>query len=223
ESEPTPWTPPLSGINHPYLFPLYPDAHASYWAYTFERDESMANMAIEIKGQFPRCRYMSLSCYDPDTASVIDDMRDTRIEPDEGCINPFRPQEDRADPNRSYTVYVVPEGSPWAHCANTIVVPSSATNTTLALRIYRPDEGCDIKGDVPLPEITAFNDLTGEVRPLPVRGREEQKAIAKRIVGVIRNVAANKDTLAAMQNMVDPQISFFRWKGEGYLPNADNA
>src|SRR5262245_44636697 len=62
--------------------------------------------SVEITGNFPHARYMSLQTY-TSTLQTISNLHDEQIEPDEGSNNPFKPGADRTTENRSYTVHVL--------------------------------------------------------------------------------------------------------------------
>src|SRR5437879_716955 len=58
---------------------------------------------IELTGQFPHARYMSLQTYSL-SLQTASNLHDDQIDPDPGSINPFRVGADRNATNRSYTV-----------------------------------------------------------------------------------------------------------------------
>ncbi|MFE6858823.1 hypothetical protein [Nocardia sp. NPDC057668] len=136
----------------------YPDTGATYWG---------SNMAvprggyIEIGGQFPHARYLSMATYSRTSASV-DGLNDQAIVPDAGSVNPFLDGADRTAGNRSYTVRLVDGRAPETdRPANTLYTTSSdgarstAPNGALFLiRVYLPDTGADLAGGVPLPTVT---------------------------------------------------------------------
>src|SRR5690348_3565982 len=62
--------------------------------------------AIELKGQFPHARYMSLQTYST-TLQTATNLRDDQINPDPGSTNPFRVGADRNAAKRDYTVRIV--------------------------------------------------------------------------------------------------------------------
>jgi hypothetical protein len=124
---------------------------------------------IEITGQFPHARYMSLQTYSH-TLQTASDLFDAEIQPDPGSKNPFIAGANRTNPNRSYTVNLVhgPEpasGGP----PNTLYdtnTDGSKSGFGLAYRIYLPDKAAGPFGGVPAPSLTMV--LPGGLRiPLP--------------------------------------------------------
>src|SRR5690242_10609849 len=112
--------------------------------------------AIELKGQFPHARYMSLQTYST-TLQTATNLRDDQIEPDPGSTNPFRVGADRNATERDYTVRIVGGVPPADPPANTLY-NNSADGTRagngFAYRIYLPDRGTGAFGGVPAPSIT---------------------------------------------------------------------
>lgn len=112
---------------------------------------------LELTGEFPHARYMSLQTYSLglQTASNI---KDDLIDPDPGSVNPFRVGADRNATNRKYTVNVVAGQEPaTGGPANTLYNNStdgSKWGFGLAYRIYLPDAGRGPFGGVAAPAIT---------------------------------------------------------------------
>ncbi|HEY8544405.1 MAG TPA: hypothetical protein VIL36_05125 [Acidimicrobiales bacterium] len=138
---------------------LFIDTAATYWSATVEVPDGAH---IEVRGDFPRARYLSLVTYDV-RGRTIDHLTDTEIDPDPGSVNPFRSGASRTATDRRYTVRVVNERVPAAGPApNTLYTEnadgSRSTRATrearLTLRVYTPDAGTDEAGGVPLPLIT---------------------------------------------------------------------
>lgn len=141
----------------------YPDFAASYWlsAYTLP-----AGAELELRGRYPHARYMSFNLYDAGLAPV-DGLADLGIAADGGSVNPFRAGARRDLEQRDYTVRVVPAPAPALRAANTLYqtldgtltlapVTGSETPSPLGVMIYRiylPDRGRSLTGDVPLPTV----------------------------------------------------------------------
>ncbi|HVT37227.1 MAG TPA: hypothetical protein VHE37_16705 [Nevskiaceae bacterium] len=124
---------------------------------------------VEIAGQFPHARYMSLQTYNLNL-QTISDLRDVQIQPDAGSINPFIEGADRTAQARNYTVRVVDQAVPASGGdANTLYyIGDSGTRVgfSVVYRIYLPDAGTQPFGAVPAPTLTEV--LPGGTRvPIP--------------------------------------------------------
>jgi hypothetical protein len=112
---------------------------------------------VEIKGQFPYARYMSLQTYSH-TLQTASDLYDQQIQPDPGSSNPYLPGADRTNPNRGYTVRVVAGQEPASGGAPNTLYETSADGTKtgfgMAYRIYLPDRTAGPFGGVPAPSLT---------------------------------------------------------------------
>ena len=127
---------------------------------------------VEIKGEYPHGRYMSLQTYST-TLQTTSDLRDVQIKPDPGSSNPFLPAANRTVSRRNYTVRIV-SGSPppGGGAPNTLYDTSpdgSKTGHNLAYRIYLPDRDAGPFGGVPAPTLTFFTS-SGQRIPLPTCG-----------------------------------------------------
>jgi hypothetical protein len=124
---------------------------------------------VEITGQFPHARYMSLQTYS-NTLQSISDLRDTQIAPDKGSSNPYLPGANRTVSKRSYTIRLVDGRAPASGGpANTLYDMSSDGTKVgygLAYRIYEPDSGTEPFGGVPAPTLT-FVLADGTRVPVP--------------------------------------------------------
>lgn len=125
--------------------------------------------SVEIKGQFPRARYMSLQTYNAGLQS-LSVIRDEQIVPDPGSTNPFPPGADRTSAKRDYTVRIVdgkqPAGGPAPNTLYNTSADGSKNGNGLAYRIYLPDKAGNSFGGVPAPSLTIV--LPGGARiPLP--------------------------------------------------------
>ena len=87
----------------PYLNIAYPDANVYYWAATFTVPKGAK---LEIQGQYPHSRYMSLISYD-NAGKPIESAADYLIKPNQGSINPFVSGNKRNSHKRDYSVEIV--------------------------------------------------------------------------------------------------------------------
>lgn len=150
----------------------YPDAGAHYWGAMYK---PIPGMTLRIKGTFPYARYSSINSYDR-LGSILDTISDFQWNPDAGSSNPFRPGVKRDVAKRSYTLTLASDwvGVPTADrranlpARNTIHTAPLLGDTVqgVAIRVYVPNNGKDIRGGVPLPtaELTLANGtiLTGQ-------------------------------------------------------------
>lgn len=150
---------------------LYPDSGATYWVAALPVP---AGGSIEIDGQFPHARYMSLVTYNQQL-QAIDGINDSLIQPDPGSTNPFLPGASRAAGQRSYTVHIVNAQLPVSgRQPNTVYLANadnskSMTSTGVALfilRVYVPDDGLDAAGGVPVPSLSLVTS-TGQKVAVP--------------------------------------------------------
>lgn len=59
----------------------YPDLYSNYWEYTYEIDKN-SDKILCLKGEYPHCRYFSISLYNDKTGDVfagIDDQESRQI------------------------------------------------------------------------------------------------------------------------------------------------
>ncbi|HEV7591137.1 MAG TPA: hypothetical protein VGO40_23705, partial [Longimicrobium sp.] len=154
------------------VVPYGPDTYATYWYYCFVRKPG-DTFGIRFTGQYAHARFTSWNVYDAGTGDLVNppggppsSLLDTAIAPDPGSLNPFCLAVDRGTAERSYTVLVVPEGSPTSGAPNVITFPDQATVVSVYLRVYVPDPGLrgpdQLQGGVPLPTIGAFDPATGQ-------------------------------------------------------------
>jgi len=150
----------------------YPDAGAHYWGAMYT---PVAGAKLRIKGTFPYARYSSINAYDR-LGAIQDTVSDFQWNPDTGSSNPFRPGTRRNVANRNYTLTLSPDwgGVPVADrrqslpARNTVYTSPLFGDTIrgIAIRIYIPNTGMDIRGGValPEPELTLANGtvLTGQ-------------------------------------------------------------
>ena len=211
-----------------------------------------AGDSIEITGEYPHARYMSLQTYGGllQSTSV---QRDTDIDPDEGSQNPFIRGARRTGRHRSYTVRLVegrePAGGP---APNTLYNTNAAgqTGRSLAYRIYLPDRGSGRYGGVKPPTLTrvaadgtrspvpscpdvvpdtsavwrALSDVGLDVLPLPPAGLlAKRKTVWHRFVNAPTSI-----TLGVLENEIFPDAlvqaaaSLAVLLPAGFGENADN-
>lgn len=112
--------------------------------------------SIELTGEFPHARYMSLQTYSL-ALQTASNIKDDQIQPDVGSTNPFVVGADRNAPNLRYTIRVVNGRAPVSGGpANTLYNNSadgSKYGISLAYRIYLPDAGTGAFGGVAAPAI----------------------------------------------------------------------
>ncbi len=147
----------------------YPDASARYFAAFFRRPEGST---LTLSGSYPYARYFSLISYGI-LGTVVDGLADYQIDPDAGSTNPFRPGAQRFGKQRAWTVSLIQDKNPGFNknaksnepVRNSMyMVP--ATNLTedtpsgpvditgIVLRVYVPNSGLGITGDVEMPTPT---------------------------------------------------------------------
>jgi hypothetical protein len=152
------WFRPPVGAD-PYVNVAYPDASARYWTAVFT---TPPGAKLTLKGDFPHARYMSFISYDA-AGKPIEALADYRIRPQAGSTNPFIIGARRDGTHRAYAVDIV-DSAPSAGQVegrtlagdhqNLLHAPSGqARQQVLAMRVYAPDTGRDILGDVDLPQI----------------------------------------------------------------------
>ncbi len=133
---------------------LSPDLAVTYWISQFRLP---AGARLELKGQYPRARYMSFASYNP-IGQPVDGLADDAIAPDAGSVNPFRPGAPRLGEQRNFSVAVqtrpmqagvrVDEAT---RPANTLFVPTDEATYQVWMRVYAPDEGTGAAGGAALP------------------------------------------------------------------------
>lgn len=185
----------------------FPDLNAVYWSYRFDAGAPNAvNVAFRIQGRFAYARNTSFHFYPTlNNSAGFSYLGDIDITPDAGSVNPFMPGVNRHAPNRSYTIWLVPEDSQRASQPNTLIVPQDSGVSKLMLRVFRPDSGYD-NGGVPLPIIEAFDDDTGQPVNCPLALR------------VIPSSPIDYSTWPSDE----AEVSFYHLGSDGFFPNDDN-
>ncbi|MEA2346456.1 MAG: hypothetical protein QOG62_243 [Thermoleophilaceae bacterium] len=123
---------------------------------------------VEISGEYPHARYMSLQTYSS-TLQTTSVLRDTAIEPDKGSRNPFVRGADRRSGKRSYTVRLVSGRQPASPAPNTLYNTSAdgkLSGNGLAYRIYLADDNSGRFGGVAPPDL-ALVTANGTRIPIP--------------------------------------------------------
>jgi hypothetical protein len=128
----------------------FPEESATYWMARFRLPPGAR---LELRGDYPHGRYMSLNAYSD--GNPTDALSDTSIDPDPGATNPFVAGNRRDRAQRGWTLTVLDEPVPAARAPNTIyarAAPGQAIE--LFYRVYEPDRGLDLDGGVGLPRQT---------------------------------------------------------------------
>lgn len=145
----------------------YPDLYVNYWEYTWSIDQH-PDVALRIRGAFPKARFFSFSLYDDEKGEAIGGFADNEIVPDQGSVNPFVVTS--ADQG-SFTVFVVPSSMDDSKIAqlgssNVCQVKEGVKRATLIIREYL---GVDEYGGVELPAIEAIDIHTMKEVAAPIR------------------------------------------------------
>ena len=152
----------------PYVNIAYPDAGVFYWNAAFTIPEGAK---LQLEGEFPHARYMSLISYDG-RGAPIESLADYLIQPDDGSTNPYVVGNARNNNNRKYTLDILNATSPRprqegvrlakptqlegnsleSKLSNTLHAPSYANGQqSILYRIYVPDKNTNETGGVPMP------------------------------------------------------------------------
>ncbi len=230
------WSRPFAGSNW-YRVPFYPDGNATYWMYAFTRS-ACDTTGLRFQGQFGHARYQSLTVYDNSTRDSVASLRDDDTTADDGSLNPFLLAIDRDTAERSYTVEIVP-GSANGADGNTVTFENSIESVSVFLRVYLPDEAVvsgpdDLAGGVPLPTITAFDTVTGELVACPAMGSlptasgsEDESSEAGARTSDISTADASASDASTNEDGQAPtqkggRVRFYNLPGGGFYPNPDN-
>src|SRR3954471_20734791 len=126
----------------------FPEESATYWMARFKLP---AGTHLELRGDYPHGRYMSVNAYSD--GNPTDALSDTSITPDPGATNPFVAGNRRDLAARGWHLSVLDEAVPAERAPNTIYArPAAGQSIELFLRVYEPDRGNDLTGGVGLPE-----------------------------------------------------------------------
>lgn len=137
---------------------FFPDTQAHYWLGVFAIPPGGE---LLLEGEFPHARYMSFNLYDP-TLAPFEGINDVSIVPDAGSVNPFVPGAARDGDARRYTLRIVAEAAPEdpaQRAPNTLyagIEGIPVPGGVIMYRIYVPDEGASLAGNVDLPDFRYF-------------------------------------------------------------------
>lgn len=146
-----------------------PDPVATYWHTEISIPEGAS---LQLKGQFPYSRYMSITAYSETTMAipVVDlfnvqdkprlaelygtaEIHGVQIFADEGSLNPYLSDPQAAPEKRKYTITIAPEDAKPKPEPNTLYTGAgSEQNLLLTYRLYRQDGEDSLTGRVGLPE-----------------------------------------------------------------------
>lgn len=201
------------------LTPAFPDTASRYDLFVFQPETGDFD-ALKVTGDFPYARYFSFNLYDYQAATDFDALADKDIVPDEGVVNPFRIGVNRQASNRSYTLWLIKEGTPFPdEAVNVLTYPPDIEKITLMTRVYRPDEGKDSLGGVPHPELQAVK-LDGSRAVMPNIGADI-KDLRKKLDMFLMN-SDLISTWKILKDYTGESIVFFRISDAGLFPNAHN-
>ena len=140
----------------------YPDLYSNYWEYTYQVDQN-SDKILCLKGEYPHCRYFSISLYNDETGDVFAGIDDQDISADKGSTNPFV----KTTSGKNYfTIYVVPNGTSQSvidklGSKNVVKVAEGVNKVAIALRHYLGTTADGSQKDeyagVELPAITALD------------------------------------------------------------------
>lgn len=140
----------------------YPDLYSNYWEYTYQADKN-SDKILCLKGEYPHCRYFSISLYNDETGDVFAGINDQDISADKGSTNPFV----KTTSGKNYfTIYVVPNGMSQSvidklGSKNVVKVAEGVNKVAIALRHYLGTTADGSQKDeyagVELPAITALD------------------------------------------------------------------
>lgn len=188
----------------PYMNIAYPDAGVFYWSAVFTIP---AGAKLQLEGEFPQSRYMSLISYDG-RGAPIESLADYLIQPDENSTNPYVVDNDRNDTNRKYTLDILNAASPQnreegirlakpdqlegnsleSNLTNTLHAPSYANGQqSILYRIYVPDKNTSETGGVamPAPVLTlASGEILRGIDACNALNASQQLLITPNAVGV---------------------------------------
>ena len=162
------WSATLKGGGE--VLGAYPDLYCNYWEYTYRADEN-SDKILCLKGEFPHCRYFSVSLYNDSTGDVFSGINDQDLVPDAGSKNPF---VETTSGKNYFTIYVVPNGTPESVIkklgSNVVKVAAGVNKVAIALRQYLGTTADGSQSDeyagVELPAITAL-DMNLNETPVP--------------------------------------------------------
>lgn len=187
----------------------FPETFVSYWPARFNLPEGSV---MFLRGEYPHSRYMAIDPYGG--GGSIGAFEDAGIDPDPGSTNPFRPGADRTVKKRSWTLRVTdtPPPPPGEEEPNTVYAgPTEGIDQDFAeirYRVYVPDRGRDITGDVGLPVMSLVladgTELTGreacERVNIVTEGKIFDRALPEEVVeDLIFEVSGDSDCAPAVR------------------------
>ena len=120
---------------------------------------------------------------------------------------------------RDYTLWLVkgnvppPEGA-----VNVMRLPGDNEWMAVIVRIYRPDQGVNDLGGVPLPTIEALRqDMS--LGQLPEVSLDRTTILEIGALGLLGKLSETRNTLLRVNG--DDQVAFLRIPDQGLFPNAD--
>lgn len=130
----------------------YPDGGAVYWATVFTMPKDDPEAYLEISGNFPQARYMSLHSY-TEGGAPYDHVMDVDIAPDAGSDNPFLTGS--YSDTMAYTLRVAQGEAPEDRAPNTVYLgpTDKVDRSPLLLRHYIPETGDDLTGGAGLARV----------------------------------------------------------------------
>ena len=184
----------------------YPDFKANYFVYSFKKPDN--NTGIRIKGSYSQARYLSFNVYDVSTGNTSASIFDLNIMADNASVNPFQPGVNLSNPNRNYTVNVLPTNSITTGLTNKLFYPGTIDSVSIFLRYYLP--AGNNYGNVSLPTVEAFDISTGKSITLP------------RDFALV-NSPSNPALITPLYSLADDTIRSYKFSsGTGLYANADN-
>ena len=160
------WSATLKGDGE--VLGAYPDLYCNYREYTYNVSENSGKILC-LKGEFPHCRYFSVSLYNDETGDVFSGISDQDISADNGSTTPF---VQTTSGKNYFTIYVVPNGTPESviknlGTSNVVKVEKGVNKVAIALRHYLGTTADGSQKDeyagVELPAITALDMNLNEV------------------------------------------------------------
>ncbi len=195
--------------------PLLPDSNVNYFLYSFERKRGEP-IGIRIKGEYGYARYMSYNIYDNTTLSSVASIVDQKITPDVGSVNPYLTTVDANATNRKYTVHIFARNTgDSSRYSNSLLYNDAIEKVGIILRYYIPKN--NQYADVPLPEVEAFNTVSGEkvMTPIPV-----QKNFQESFKDKVDKISLLLSAVSFLEKPID--VFFYKFSGAFLYPNLDN-
>lgn len=131
----------------------------TYAVYALLGFHNRPGVRLEIRGQFPKGRFMSFETYRSKQKLPVDALFDYQMTADPGSLNPYLVGVDRNIPNRNYTVEIAKRGEGSGN-PNTVELNRLALVHAIFYRWYVPDRGIT-PALYDLPRVYAFDSRTG--------------------------------------------------------------